>query len=231
MGRFIYVGFLLFFTGIYAQNGDNLHKEDRSNIIIKQNNEIKGKDYLYEEWNKGMLVLNDSIFSMQDYLKYDAFKNRLLIKNRDNLNEVIEIEDKSITGFSIFEKDRNIKHDFVWLRKKNFNGEAENCFYELVFNLQNTNYFIKKNSKILFDPNRSKGSQTINNYPLEYRDKITYYIKNKEGLYVEVKLKKKEIIAVLDQHPNEMEAYEKMNKINYGKESDVMKLVNYYYSL
>ncbi|MDO9273987.1 MAG: hypothetical protein Q7T92_00375 [Lutibacter sp.] len=231
MKRFIFVGFLVSFTAIFSQNGDNLQKEDRGNIIIKQNNEIKGKDYLYDEWNKGMLVLNDSVFSMQDYLKYDALKDRVLIKNKNNIAEVIEINDKSLTGFSIIENYRNIKHDFVRLNKKSFKDVAENGFYELVSNLQNTNYFIKRSAKILFDPNRSKGSQTINNYPLEYQDKLTYYIKNKDGLYVEVALKKKEIIAVLNLYTNDLETYAKTNKINYSKESDVMRLVNYYFSL
>ncbi|MDP3359546.1 MAG: hypothetical protein Q8S41_09375 [Lutibacter sp.] len=234
MRLFIYIGFLLAITGVNSQNGDNLHKEDRGNIIISQNSVINGKSYLFDEWNKGMLVLNDSVFSVQDYLKFDAFKNSLFIKMTgagSDVTEIIEIDDKSVTGFSILEKDKNIKHDFVWLRKKNFNGEAENGFYELVFNLQNTNYFIKKNSKILFDRNRSKGSQTMNNYPLEYQDKITYYIKNSDGLYEEVELKKKYIIALLNMHSKEVEAFVKLKKVNYGKESDVMKLVNYYYSL
>lgn len=226
------MAFILLFSNIFSQNGDNLAKEDRGRVIIVQSNEIKGKDYIYDEWNKGMLVLNDSVFSVQNYLKYDAYKNSLFIKNMaDNGNEVIEINDKSVTGFSILENNRNIKHDFVNLQKKDFMGEVENGFYELVFNLQNTNYFIKRISKILFDPNRSEGSQTINNYPLEYQDKLIYYIKNTDGLYVEVKLNKKEIIAVLNLHSKEIEAYLKMNKINFGKEEHVVKLVNYYYSL
>ena len=223
--------FVLFLTNLFSQNVEYLSKTDRGNIIITQNNEIKGKDYLYDEWNKGMLVLNDSIFSMQDQLRFDAYKNRLLIKDKRNDNEVIEIKDKSITGFSIMEHNRNIKHDFVKLQNKNFVGEAENDFYELVFNLQNTNYFIKKTSIILFDPNRGKGSQTINNFPLEYQNKLTYYLKNSEGLYVEVRLKKNDILAVLNKHSKQMEAFVKMKKINYGKEDDVSKLVNYYYSL
>ncbi len=228
MKSLIYLGTLLTITSLFSQNGDNLHKEDRGNIIITQNNNIKGKSYIYDEWNKGMLVLNDSVFSVQDYLKFDAFKNKLFIKKE---NEIIEISDQSITGFSIVEKDKNIKHDFVKLHNKNFTSEAENGFYELVFNVQNTNYFIKKNAKILFDPNRSKGSQTINNYPLEYQDKTTYFIKNDDGLYVQIRLKKRDINAVLAKHSKQMGAFVKTNKINYSKENDVVKLVNYYYSL
>lgn len=231
MKRFIYVSLFLTITTLFSQNGDNLVKEDRGNVIITLNNEIKGKNYVYDEWNKGMLVLNDSVFSVQDYLKYDALKDRVFIKSHNNISEVIEINDKSLTGFSILEKDGNIKHDFVKLQRKYFTGDAENGFYEMVFNLQSTNYFIKRTTKIIYDPNRSKGAQTINNYPLEYQDKITYYIKNKDGLYEAIRLKKKEITSILYQYPNKIAAFVKMNKINYSKEIDVAKLVNYYYSL
>jgi hypothetical protein len=229
MKRFIYVGSLLTISTLFSQNGDNLAKEDRGRVIIVQSNEIKGKDYIYDEWNKGMLVLNDSVFSLQDYLKYDVLNDRVLIKSMSNIAEVIEINDKSLTGFSILDKNRNIKHDFVMLQRRNFVNKADNGFYELVLNLQNTNYFIKRTTKIIFDPNRSKGTQTINNYPLEYQDKITYYIKNKDGLYEEVRLKKKEINTILDLHPNEIDVFVKTNKINYSSEGDVMTLVNYYY--
>lgn len=231
MKRFIYVSLLLTVTTVFSQNGDNLVKEDRGNVIITQNNEIKGKVFIYDEWNKGMLVLNDSVFSVQDYLKYDALKDLVFIKSQNNISEVIEINDKSLTGFSILEKERNIKHDFVKLYNKNFAGEAEDGFYEIVFNVENTNYFIKRTTKIIYDPNRSKGTQTINNFPLEYQDKITYYIKNKDGLYEAIRLKKKDINTVLNQHSNLVDAFVKSNKINYSKESDVAKLVNYYYSL
>lgn len=200
-------------------------------VIIENNSSIKGDSFIYDEWNAGMLVLNDSVFSKQDFLKYDAFKNKVCIKNMKNPNVIIEIDDNSLTGFSIIERKRNLKHDFVKLQKKNFRSDEGEGFYEIVFNLQNTNYFVKKNVVVLYDPNRSKGSQTINNLPLEYRDKSEYFIKNDEGLYVLVRLNKKAIRAVLNKHTKLVDTYIKENRIKFKKESDIIKLVNYYYSL
>ncbi len=228
MKKVIYLSLLIGCSSLYAQNGDNLHKQDKGSVIITKNSEIKGTDFVYEEWNRGMLVLNDSIFSKQDFLKFDVFKNRVFIKKN---NEEIEIQDRSLSGFSIIEEGRNLKHDFVKLTMKHFKNFVDEGFYEIVFNIQNTNYFIKKNTKILFDPNRSKGSQTINNYPLEYKDKIFYFIKNNDGLYVKVRLKKKNIKAVLVNQNKLIDAYMKSKKLKYYNEGDVVKLVNYYYSL
>ncbi|MCF6212735.1 MAG: hypothetical protein L3J45_01780 [Flavobacteriaceae bacterium] len=222
--------FVLFFSSVFSQNpyGSVFSGEM---LIIDYRGSFKGKSFIYDEWNRGMLVLNDSVFSKQDFLQYDTYKNRVLIKNIDNLKEIIEITDKSLTGFCIIEKKRNLKHDFVKLNSSDFKGFTESGFYEIVFNIQNTNYFIKRNTKILFDPNRSKGTMTHNNLPLELKDKTIYYIKNNNGLYVKVRLKRKDIKAVLTENTKLIDTYIKREKIRMSKESDVMKLVNYYYSL
>lgn len=230
MKKIIYVSLLLSFTNVFSQNLDYEGNGVRK-VFIKQNSEIKGNDFLYDEWNNGMLVLNDSVFSKQDYLKYDVYKDHVLIKNMKNPDEIIEITDGTLTGFAILERGRNLKHDFVKLNSSNFKGEAVDGFYEIVFNSENTNYFIKKNTKIVFDPNRSEGSQTANNLSLEFQDKTEYYLKNSDGLYVNVRLKKKDIKAILTNNTKAIDSYIKSNKINFNEESDVMKLVNYYYSL
>ena len=214
-----------------AQNPLSLFQEGGGRIILEQKNEYKGNLYVYDEWNKGMLVLNDSIFSVQDYLKYDAYNDRVLIKNMKNLDEIIEIYDNSLTGFSILDPVNNMKHDFVKLNAAKFEDKVEGKYFEIVFNIEKTNYFLKRTSKILYDPSKSKGTQPINAIPLEYRDIVTYYLKNEKELYVEVKLNKKDIMAVLNKHTNVIANYIKKNKVSFKKESNILKLVNFYYSL
>jgi len=221
----------LCFGNIVAQSTDNLWKGERGRIIIPTNSDIKGDDFLYDEWNNGILVLFDSVFSEQKYLKYDAYLDRILIKNMNNLDEIIEITDNSITGFALIEKKNNVKHNFVRLKKEHFADESVEGFYEVVFNFERTNYFLKKNTIVVFDPNRSEGSQTINNLPSEYKNKITYYIKNDGDLYVKTRLSKKKIKEILSDHTKLVDTFIKSNKISFSDEGDVMKLINYYYSL
>lgn len=68
MKCFICVGFLLTITSLFSYNWDSLAKKDFGWIIIIQSNKINGNDFIDNKWNNGMLVMNDSIFSMQDYL-------------------------------------------------------------------------------------------------------------------------------------------------------------------
>ena len=104
-------------------------------------------------------------------------------------------------------------------------------FFEILDTNNKTPYFLKNIQVILFDPNKSKGTAAINNFPKEYKEEFTYFLKNEKGLYVEVRLKKKDILAVLNGHPTEMMNYIKSKKIKLSRESDMVKLISYYYSL
>ncbi|MBI9040618.1 hypothetical protein [Lutibacter sp.] len=214
-----------------GQNPLSLFQEGGGRIILEQTNDYKGELYIYNEWNKGMLVLNDSIFSVQDFVKYDAYNDRVLIKNMKNLNEIIEIYDNSLTGFSLIDAKSGVKHDFVKLDNSKFNEMVPGKYFEIVFNLENKNYFLKQSTKYLYDASKSKGSQPMNFIPLEYKDKVTYFIKNHSGLYEKVSLNKKSILNVLNEHSKLVSQYLSQHKMNLKKELEVVKFVNYYYSL
>jgi len=66
---------------------------------------------------------------------------------------------------------------------------------------------------------------------LEYKDETTYYLKGEDGLYVEIGLKKKEVMHVLNKHATKIQSYIKAKKINFSNELQVAHLANYYYSL
>ena len=229
MKKIICAGLLLVsFYGISQYKPDGLYSTKK--IIIGKNDYIKGKDYVYDEWNYGMIVINDTVFSKQENLKYDVLNDRVLISFPIK-NEVVEINDTSLTGFSIIENG-TVKHDFVRLNSDSFvDTLTKKGFFEIVFNFENFNFLIKKHSVIIYDPNRSKGFQTLNNIPSEYKHKTTYFLKNDSGKYEMIRLKKKDILGVLTKNYEKIKSYVKVNKIKFHKESDVLKLVNYYYSL
>jgi hypothetical protein len=215
-----------------AQNSpDNLYKEYKAWIDIKDTKGVQGTKFLYGTWNKGMLVLNDSLFFMQNNLAYDAYDAKIFIKQENTAETVFEVNDVSLTGFSIFD-ETNQKHDFVKLNHTNFKTTtAIEAYYEILNNSYKTNYFIKSTVIVLFDPNKSKGTAAINNYPLEFKEAVNYYIKETNNLYVEVKLRKKEILKLLTKHTDKIDQFIKTKNISFNNELQVAELVNYYYSL
>ena len=215
---------------VYSQQ-DLSNFNDSQNVIVYHNSTIKGHEYLYGAWNRGMLVKQDSLFFAQNALRYDAYNDRILVKHGDVEDQAFEINDFNLTGFSIVEADTNVKHYFVNLEESDFVNHHPSGFYEVVFNLENNNYLLKKTVKYIYDPNLSKGVASQNNLQSEFKERISYYLKNNEGLYVKVKLKKKDILNVLNLHTSAMSTYIKAHSIHFNSDEEVAKLANYYYSL
>ena len=91
----------------------------------------------------------------------------------------IIIDDKAITGFTINKTDNLNKHFYVRLEPSQFDDKNRTShFYEVVSNLEKTNYLIKDVQKYLFDPNRGNGYQSENNLPIEWKKRTYYFIKN-----------------------------------------------------
>jgi hypothetical protein len=232
MRYLFYLVFVFCFSSVFAQNApDNLYREYKAWIDIKDTEGIRGTKFMYGDWNQGMLVLSDSLFFRQNYLAYDAQEGKILIKKEENSASVFEVNDANLTGFSIIENQNGAKHDFVSLYAKHFKDQNSHGYYEIVNNVYKTNYLIKNTKKVIYDPNKSKGTAAINNFPMEYKDETTYYLKGEDGLYVEVGLKKKAIMRVLNKHEDKMQSYIKSKKINFSSELQVADLANYYYSL
>ena len=142
------------------------------------------------------------------------------------------IDDKSITGFAINNAKNTGKHFYVRLEASQFEGlDGDSHFYELVSRTGKTNYLIKDVQKYLYDPNKSRGYQTENSLPMEWKTRTHYYIKNGNDVYVKTKLSKKSILKILNDKSSEVKKYASSNKIGFKKENDVVKLLTYYHTL
>jgi hypothetical protein len=221
---------LFVFSNVFSQ--DPISPFTNSDkVVMNHNYEIKGHEYLYEPWNRGLLVMNDTLFFMQNYLRYDAYNDRVLVKKHNNDSNVFEINDIDLTGFSITDASNINKHNYVKLQPSNFLDGKSSGFFEVVMNIYRTNYFLMKTTKIIYDPNKSKGTQAQNNLQSEFREKKYYFVKNEAGLYVKVRLKKKDIMALLTNHSSQVNAYIYSRKVNFNRPKQVAQLVNYYYTL
>jgi len=148
MRYLFYLVFVFCFSSVFAQNApDNLYREYKAWIDIKDTEGIQGTKFMYGDWNQGMLVLSDSLFFRQNYLAYDAQEGKILIKKEENSATVFEVNDINLTGFSIIENQNNVKHDFVSLSSKHFKDQNSHGYYEIVNNVYKTNYLIKNTKK------------------------------------------------------------------------------------
>jgi hypothetical protein len=234
----ILLAFLLLPFFAFSQTNDiqaNAFEQggEESYVRINYKTENKGTPYLYDNWREGYIVISDSIISHQDALQLNLTNGDLIIGAGKNKETGVVITDKTVTGFAIL-KDAESTQKLFFAKIKSSKFEDSNRstkFYEVISNLENSNYLIKEESKYLFDPNKSRGYQTQNSIPQEYKTRKAYYIKDKSGKYVKTKLNKKSILKKLGHKKAELTAYINSKKINFSKEQDVSRVLNYYHSL
>ncbi len=209
---------------------DAMNLEGSREVSIDYAPGVKGSPYLYEQWKEGYLVINDTVISPQKALQMDLVNGELIVALDGETGMIID--DKDITGFAI-NKDNSVnRHYFVRLEPSVFEDtDKASRFYEVISNLSKTNYLIKDVQKYLFDPNRSKGYQTQNSIPQEYKERTYHYIKTRSGKYVKTKLSKKSILNLLDDKSSEIKSFVSSNKINFKNEHDIVKVLDYYYTL
>lgn len=231
---------LLFFIPFFSSSQENkansfdfFQRAGADRVRIDYKPEHKGTPYLYDHWKKGYIIINDSIISSQEKIQFNLETGELIIGSGNGKG--IIITDNDVTGFGIDKGDNitNInRRIFAKVNSSQFkNSENRTHFYEVISNLQNTNFLLKDVKKYLFDPNKSRGYQTQNSIPQEYKEKANYYIKNSSGKYIKTKLKKKNILKLLNDKDSEVNAFVVSNKINFKKEHDVVKLLDYYHKL
>lgn len=221
-------------TLLFAQNRNTYHDDSLNNtgmeLLINYNTENKGNPYLYDEWKEGYLVINDTVISPQKKMQVDLEKGELIVGMGEGRGTIID--DKSITGFAINKPGNLNKHFYVRIEPSQFkNTNRTSRFYEVISNLEKTNYLIKEEQRYLYDPNKSRGYQTENSLPMEWKKRTYYFIKNSSGKYIKTKLNKKSVLKVLSDKSKEVKSYVASNKIDLKKENDVVKVLNYYHGL
>jgi len=190
--------------------------------------ETKTTPFLYDQSKEGYLIINDSIISSQKKIRYNLETGELFIGSKSGKSFLLSGE--SITGFVINKNDENSRRVFTKINSGDFeNIEIKRNFYEMIFDNKGEDYLIKDVKKYIFGLKKNGGVQT--NFPSEYKERTSYYIKNKSGKYVKTKLRKKNILRILEDKNSEIKAFASSNKINFKKEHDVVIVLTYYHTL
>jgi hypothetical protein len=190
--------------------------------------ENKTSPFLYNQWGEGYLIINDSIISSQKKIHFNLETGELIIGS--DTGKSVLLKGESLTGFVINSNDKNNRRVFSKINSNVFeNTQTKRNFYEIILNEQGSEYLIKDVKKYVFGLEKFKESQS--NLPIEYKKKTNYYIKNNAGKYVEVKLNKRNVLKVLTDKSSEVKAFALSNNINFKREHDVVRVLDYYHTL
>ncbi|PKV50087.1 hypothetical protein ATE84_2136 [Aquimarina sp. MAR_2010_214] len=186
-------------------------------IVVRQsarNTSIKGHQY-FEEIDEMATVYIDKKSVRKCLVRYNAFNGEL---------EYLDDNNKRFNMLKI----SNLEVDLKKYSYKLFDYEGSKQFF-IVYNKGAFSLGMKVLKKI------KQGKEGATSYdkstPSKYVEKSKYFIVNNEkGEVQKVKLKKKDILKVLDKK-EELEKFASSKKLKFKKEKDLIRIINYYNSL
>jgi hypothetical protein len=241
MKSVLFACLLLLFASANAQSKDlnygNLSRNDWSSIMRgnqplqtrkSDNVELKGSPFIFATYEKGVIIVSDSIRSEGDFkLKFNAEDNEIWIFN--DKKEELALTDKRITGFElIFPNDTHVYKKVLLPDVK----IAPNRFVEVLFN--GKKFVLIKNTEKIFEAANGvdKGVAIVGRNYDSYTTVTTYYVLNAKKVFRRISLKKGDIykadVALVEANKDAINAFIKAEKItNPLEEDDAIDLLDF----
>ncbi|MGI4750649.1 MAG: hypothetical protein ACRYFB_08450 [Janthinobacterium lividum] len=213
---------ILLFLGVLNSNAQSLSNVNGTVVQSVDYSDIKGSQYLYEEWTKGDITMYDNTIYKNMDVKYSLLDDKLYFKGKDG-QQVMSFSNP-VKEFTVNDPSSAIKPITFREGYKNIPGITMNSFLEIL--VSGKTQLLKKVSKRI---------QTENVYPNTSVNK--YFTESKQYyLYILdrgtlIKNDKKTILSILSDKKVPLENYIKENNLNLKEDNDLEKLITYYNSI
>lgn len=211
---------LLFFfaTAAYSQSMV-LHDPVSARVFnTTRYSNILGTPFLFDKWITGSVLTPRGIYK-DIQLKLDAYDNTLYF-NRDE--KLFEFEDQ-ITGFVLMPNPADSSSYLRFRKGLSATGLKSEQYLQIMSEGKMTLY--KLDTKILSEVNQ------INQGVIQSFTNATRYYVMKNNTLQQIKLGKAEILGVLSDKKQQVEAYVDKNNLSFKRDKDVAIIFNYYNSL
>ena len=219
----IFLSLILFNRkSVYAQNA-GVYINDVSGFPIRPatTDEISGTNYLNKDWQLGSVTVQNGKTYKNMLVKLDLLNHKFVFKG--DKGETMGFVDPVA---QVILDPTSLNTNPVILRN-GFNGADVNPNDYLQVMTDGNVVLLKKMSIIIKEVKEYNSAVTEKSYV----NKSSYYIAQKDKPLQSLALNKKGILNVLTAHGKEVEQYINDNKINFKKDEDIIKVINYYNSL
>lgn len=180
-----------------------------------------GSPYSNEDFLEGKIFKDDKLVKSDIAMRYNLFSDEIEIKN----SKSDETYSALLRDPDIFVKIFNDIYVFIPFKGSNEKGH----YFKVSTEGKNFNLYTKK-SVVYKAPYYAKSSYDVSR-PAEWSKEVSYYLVSKKGDFYELPNSKSKIIKAMSPKEKEMKSFIKKENIQLNKESDLIKLVNYYNSL
>ena len=160
-------------------------------VYVIGGNDVHGSPYLYEEWNKGSLVLADGR-TFDNYLfRYDAFEQTIHFRSGNDSLQVID----PVSEFTILSNQKDSLYKYRFVNSTRFWKKDPNTFYEVLYE-DEQGMLLKKNKKIV---TRNTGNLPGMGDKKFFDLELTHYYFNKSAKKLDkLKLDGSNLLTLLD---------------------------------
>jgi len=220
-----------------SQFGRNAISIDDDNISIKN---YKGSLLLLNTWSQGVIKFTDGREVRIPYMNYDALNDNFIVYFK-NLKEPIDgvatpdlplagIKTESVVSI-VLQNEMDGTKKFIKASPNRFAEKPKTRYFEF-FSDQAKDASVLKSTYKKIKTNHLKGMPySDSNEDYEFKTYHQYYIKNKNKIFVPVRLNKKGVLKALhDQQNNKvLKKYIKKQHLKMGNPVDVQKFLDYYF--
>ena len=215
----------------------------RKAISIDDNLKIKnykGSPLLLDKWAHAGILFTDGRLVKIPYANYDAVNDNFMIYFK-GLKEPVEgvatpefplagMKTESVVAISL-KNDYDGLHRFIKVNPQRFSNQPKTIFFEYYSERPKDAAILKSVYKKI-SPNRLKGmpySDSPEDY--EFKTYSSFYLKNKDKVFVPVRLSKKGVLKAIDDKQNEkaLKKFIKKQKLKMSNPKDVQTLMDYYF--
>jgi hypothetical protein len=195
-------------------------------IYTEKNHYAENSPYLFPEWRQGTVQFTNGKILTGLELRYHSAADQLLYYNRaDNYTMIVESD--YVKEFSLIDPV-NLK--LIRFRRlgfqTNYFPDSHNCFVQILAEGHVSLYAIRIKQK-----QNSSGSNQSQAQQFYYSSSNAYYLQLKGKGLVKFKPSNREVRNILSDKKEELKSYIRREGLNTRKESDLVKLIDYYNSL
>jgi len=183
----------------------------------------EGTPYSPADWHNGRIYFNNGKKSPTLKLRYNAYQNELEFRQND---QVMALLPKLFKGFVLYRVGRS-----PLIFQKGFRSDKFNISKNQLLQTFNTGLVrLLKHHDILYHEGMVKEMRS-GLYVDEFIQKPQYYIVRIDNQLVKVKLKRKNILDVLQNRSSELKTYASRNDLSFRDEAEVAQIINHYNKL
>jgi len=191
-----------------------------ADLTEDQLSDMEGSAYENESFLLGNVYQHDKLVSKNLLLRYNAFSDEIEIKNNN--------DDKYSALLKNGDTYARILDDiYIFIPKDGSNQKGH--YFKILTTGDHFELYSK--TEATFRPPSFAKTSYDSDQPARITQNINYYLVSKKGDFYELPTSKSKIVKIMGLKKKEINTYIKKQRIHTDKESDLIKLVNYYNSI